>query len=145
MLTFFVPGKPVPKGSMKAFMRRNMRFPVVTNDNPKSKPWASLVSLVAADEARKQGWPVGTGPVNVLLSFCMPRPAGHYGSGAHKAILRPSAPGLPAVKPDLDKLTRLVLDALTGIVWRDDGQVCSLTAHKQYADAPGVMVTVEEV
>ena len=37
-LRFFVPGIPAPQGSMRAFMRPGARFPVVTADNPKTKP-----------------------------------------------------------------------------------------------------------
>jgi len=36
VLTFFVPGIPAPQGSMRAFMPKGARFPVVTADNPKT-------------------------------------------------------------------------------------------------------------
>jgi Holliday junction resolvase RusA-like endonuclease len=45
--------------------------------------------------------------------------------------------------PDLDKLTRAILDALTAVVWLDDRQVVSLTATKTQGPLPGVVVTVE--
>ena len=32
--------------------------------------------------------------------------------------------------PDLDKLVRAVLDALTGIAWLDDKQVVTIVAHR---------------
>jgi hypothetical protein len=38
-------------------------------------------------------------------------------------------------KPDLDKLTRAVKDALTLVVWQDDSQVVQMTARKAYAAA----------
>jgi Holliday junction resolvase RusA-like endonuclease len=44
--------------------------------------------------------------------------------------------------PDLDKLIRAILDALTGVVWRDDGQVVDIVASKVYADTPGVDVVI---
>ena len=34
--------------------------------------------------------------------------------------------------PDLDKLTRAVLDALTGVLYNDDRQVVKIEAFKQY-------------
>lgn len=37
-------------------------------------------------------------------------------------------------KPDRDNLDKAVLDALTGIFWHDDCQVCSGTIEKQIAD-----------
>jgi Holliday junction resolvase RusA-like endonuclease len=38
----------------------------------------------------------------------------------------------PDKPPDIDKLTRSILDSLTQVVWIDDGQVIALTARKQY-------------
>lgn len=48
-------------------------------------------------------------------------------------------------KPDLDNLAKSVLDALNGIVWRDDAQVASLSMSKQIAagdECPGVLIRV---
>nr|DAN37658.1 MAG TPA: Endodeoxyribonuclease RusA [Caudoviricetes sp.] len=54
---------------------------------------------------------------------------------------------VPAVKPDLDKLTRAVFDALTDAgVWRDDSRVVDMRVTKRYEDAeavPGVWVEVQ--
>lgn len=52
----------------------------------------------------------------------------------------------PCVKqPDIDKLQRMLFDALTGIVWRDDSQVSFVTANKVYAwnDRPGCVVVID--
>ena len=54
------------------------------------------------------------------------------------------ASALPDRAPDLDKLVRAALDALTGIVFGDDGQVCELYAHKLYGDGPGSLVVEVE-
>lgn len=41
---------------------------------------------------------------------------------------------LPHTKqPDVDKLLRMILDAMTGIVWGDDSQVAFATINKTYA------------
>jgi crossover junction endodeoxyribonuclease RusA len=53
-----------------------------------------------------------------------------------KTVNRPE----PSVAPDLDKLVRAVLDGLTAIAYRDDGQVVRLTAAKVYGVNPGVWV-----
>jgi len=55
---------------------------------------------------------------------------------------------VPATRPDIDKLSRAVLDALTGIVFSDDAQVADLQAHKFFADAErpvGVRVVCVQV
>lgn len=53
--------------------------------------------------------------------------------------------GDPITFPDVDKLTRAAIDAMTGIVWKDDKQVTKITAEKRYPDkaageVPGVIV-----
>lgn len=53
----------------------------------------------------------------------------------------------PIVKPDLDKLERLVLDAFTGVVYLDDAQVTKVDKEKEYAEGAeksGVYVEVFE-
>ena len=76
----------------------------------------------------------------VQLAFILPRPRGHYGVRG----LRPSAPRYPGRKPDIDKLTRAVLDALVaGGGIRDDARVVRLHADKTYfrrRRGPGVAV-----
>ena len=49
---------------------------------------------------------------------------------------------LPTVPPDLDKLIRAVLDALTGIAYQDDAQVVELLTSKKYGAEPGVDISI---
>lgn len=48
-------------------------------------------------------------------------------------------------KPDIDNLQKSVLDALNGIAYIDDGQVCNIQARKQYADFDGVIIEIEKI
>jgi Holliday junction resolvase RusA-like endonuclease len=72
-----------------------------------------------------------TGAVCVRLTFSLRRPRGHY---RPNGMLRDAAPSFPTVKPDLDKLVRSTLDALTmsGVI-EDDARIWGLSASKQYA------------
>ena len=117
-IIFDVYGVPQPKGSAKAFMPRGARFPVVTNDNPNTKAWERAIR----DAAQPHAGTLLLGGVNVACCFELPRP---------KSLPKKVQQHLK--KPDIDKLARSVLDALTGILWRDDSQVVSLTVTKQYA------------
>jgi Holliday junction resolvase RusA-like endonuclease len=36
-------------------------------------------------------------------------------------------------KPDIDNLTKAILDALNGIAWNDDAQVAQITAKKVWS------------
>ena len=70
----------------------------------------------------------------VHASFYLPRPKSHF----TKRGVRLSAPWWPVTKPDLDKLTRALLDALTDAgIWRDDSQAVELHAEKIYHDQAG--------
>jgi Holliday junction resolvase RusA-like endonuclease len=140
MITFFVPGVPVPKGSAKAFVVKGRA--IVTQDNrAKQKPWASLITYTAEQYCR--GMSEGNGPRSLVLTFFMPRPKSHYGTGKNAARVKPEAPEQHTKKPDLDKLVRCVKDALTGVAWADDSQVSNLAACKIYrGDSPGVLVTI---
>lgn len=93
-----------------------------------------MIAAVAGDAM--QGRPSFEGAVQLTARFFLPRP---------KALLRRSLPHTKA--PDCDKLVRALLDAITGVVYRDDSQVTSIVASKAYAvnDPVGVEVTVEAV
>ncbi len=141
VLTFRVFGEAQPQGSSKAFVPKGWTRPIVTSDNPKNKGWRQLVAeganraladLPAYDREVIQG------PVRVTIAFYLPRP---------KALMRPNRPVAHLKAPDVDKLCRSCLDALTHVVWRDDSQVVELTAFKGYADVddlPHVDIRVEE-
>lgn len=50
------------------------------------------------------------------------------------------------VKPDCDNLTKLVCDALNGILWKDDAQIVNLKASKNYSESNGfIELKVEEI
>lgn len=50
---------------------------------------------------------------------------------------------LPTVKPDVDNIAKIILDALNGIAFEDDKNVTSLQIDKCYSNEPGVTVTIE--
>jgi Holliday junction resolvase RusA-like endonuclease len=128
-LTIVVPGVPVPQGSLRAFTRNGHAW--ATSDNPRTRPWKAAVTSEAAQIVEAAGLANPAyehRPVAVAITFRFPRPRGHFG----KRGLLPSAPAQMTTMPDIDKLVRAVLDALTGIVWRDDAQVVVLDIRKVY-------------
>jgi Holliday junction resolvase RusA-like endonuclease len=139
-IQFFVHGLPIPQGSKKVIGRN-----VIEMADARLRSWRQDVASTAKSVMAQEGAEAGIEPVDVRLMFFLPRPQGHYGSGRNANRLKPSAPATPAVHPDLDKLVRSVLDALTGVCFRDDKQVVSLTAAKLYSDgdsSPGLMAAV---
>lgn len=149
LLAIFVPGLPAPQGSKRYLGSSPGGRPRAVESSKRVKPWRHDVMMAAA-EAYGREHPSSM-PVAVTLAFAMPRPASHYlpASGRRpEPVLRPEAPLWPAKKPDVDKLSRAILDALkAGSVYMDDGQVCDLRASKVYvaADQQGVHIHVREL
>jgi crossover junction endodeoxyribonuclease RusA len=133
-MTFRVHGTPIAQGSMRGFIARGKgdgkAHVILTAANTKTEPWRQDVAM-AAIKAKVPH--VAIGPIKVQITFHLPRPKS-----------RPKKHTHPDVRPDLDKLQRAVLDALTGIAWRDDAQVCAIAAEKCYTTtAIGADITVE--
>lgn len=75
-------------------------------------------------------------PVWASVTFRLLRPASHYGTGKNAATVKPSAPEWPVGYPDIDKLARCTLDALSGLAFQDDARIVSLYVGKAYATSP---------
>ncbi len=145
-LVFWVPGVPVTQGSVTAFVPRGGTRPVIVHKHSRELAgWRDAVAS-AADRAireweEKSGekWPARA-PVSVGLDFRLPVPK------SRPKVLRTAKQVAewqwPSKRPDLDKLIRACLDALTGIVISDDCQVCRLVSSKSYSDRPGVFCDI---
>lgn len=127
-MKFTVLGTPRPQGSMRGFVVKGRA--VLTSDNKRLKPWRDQVSISAI---RRLG---GMGPIerplsvaiSILFTFMRPKSA----KGRER----------PTVKPDLDKLIRAVLDALTGVVFEDDSQVTHIMASKEYGEVESCTIEI---
>ncbi len=125
--TITIPGQPVAQ-SRPRFSIRGGRAHVYDGD--KSRDYKLHVLLTAT----RQGAELMTGPVSVEILFLMQRPKSLPKKVKHHVK-----------KPDIDNLTKAILDGLNGVLWKDDSQVCELVARKIYTrDEPGVVLTVSE-
>lgn len=52
---------------------------------------------------------------------------------------------LPTKKPDSDNIIKIILDALNGIAYHDDSQICSIHFEKKYAEIPVTKITIKEI
>ena len=117
---FFVAGKPVPQGSLKFIHGRAIH--VRAQD-------LALWRADIANAARHAQVTKAQEGVEINVIFHMQRP---------KTVTRKE----PFKRPDIDKLARAVLDALTGVAYEDDEQVVKLVASKEYTDNPGVTIKI---
>lgn len=128
-------GLPKPQGSVKAFVAKG-RAHITSNHSNDFVVWRN-----ALVERAERVW-AGRDPLDVAkvgLVFTLPRPKSQpkYMSGFN----------LHWKTPDIDKLSRAVLDALVAAgVLSDDKVVWSLHASKYYQHEhgalPGVVITV---
>lgn len=122
-LTFTAMGVPAPKGSMKGFIPKGWTRPVLTNDNPRTKPWQEAVVSAALD-ALGDAPPIERA-CSLKVWFFLPRP-----NKLPKRVTLPER----SRGSDLDKLLRCVKDALTRAgVYRDDVLVCRTEHRKSFA------------
>lgn len=145
-----VHGTPAPQGSKRGFVVGN-RAVVVDDNKPVLRTWRQDVRD-ATEKALADRYPyvsMWDGAVGVEIQFLFARPKGHYRTGKNAHILRETAPLHPAVRPDIDKTTRAVLDALKSAgALKDDSRVTDLHAVKRYArrgQPPGAVITVREI
>lgn len=131
-ISFFVPGIPRPQGSKRAINHRTTGRPIVIESGGRPLvDWRGDIKREAI-EAMGDDTPLD-GPVGIWLGFRLPRPKSHPKTKITYPISR----------PDIDKLTRAVLDALTAVCYRDDAQITELLVFKEWAvDQPGVRVKV---
>lgn len=125
--------EPAPQGS-----KRHVGNGRMVEASVKVKPWRYAVSQAALElkEAMTDR------PVFIQITFLFNRPKSHYNS---KGQLKPVAPLYKSTKPDLDKLVRSTLDALTNVLIKDDSQVVNLICCKQYAnegELPGALINI---
>jgi len=133
VVSFTVPGQPVAKGRARI---STFGGHVRSYTPEKTRRYENQVSAYAA-EAMRNVPPMG-GPVEVVVDAHMLVPK----SWSLKKRLAAIAGQIkPTTKPDLDNIVK-ALDGMNGIVVVDVSQIVKLTATKQYAEIPQLIVSV---
>jgi len=127
-------GDPVPKA--RARTRRDGKFytPQKTVDFERSLAWA-------AKSAFKRQYPL-TGPLAMRVTATLRIPKSFTGQEREAAIAGLLA---PYSKPDLDNLVKAAKDALNGIVYKDDAQVCEEISRKEYGEVPKIRIEIAQL
>jgi Holliday junction resolvase RusA-like endonuclease len=130
--------EPAPQGSKKYVGTRKTAagnsIPMIVESSPRLPAWRKAVSEAVVQAMKDSGDDSKfVGAVKVEAVFYLTR--------------RPSVKrALPTVPPDVDKITRSLLDGITAKgagVWGDDSQVVRLEVSKVYATGQaGVAVTI---
>ncbi len=119
--TVLMEGRPVPKARPRVF-RGHAATPKRTQQ--------AEAQLLAIYMIQNPGEEPFTGPVGVDCSFYMP-----IATSWSKSKKKMAAEGLLPCKgrPDIDNLTKLVLDALNGFAFKDDSQIIVQISRKLYS------------
>ena len=140
-ITFFVPGKCITQGSFNP----GRRF----YNSKELMNWRKSIQLLARAAKMPQDWATSK-PMIVTAIFVFDRPRSHFRTGKNAHLLKDDASLCHAQKPDIDKLVRALLDAITlsATIWNDDCQVVRMDAEKWWASyatsKPGVTVTIRQ-
>jgi Holliday junction resolvase RusA-like endonuclease len=129
-VAFSVLGLPVAKG--RARVTRNGTY-----TPKKTRVFEADVAATARDAMGPLKPCVGS--VFLSLVVFLPVPKGwpkHRRNAALAGLVH------PVVRPDLDNYEKAVTDALNGIVYDDDSQVCDVVKSKRYAATPRVCIEV---
>lgn len=125
--SLFVPGEPksTQTGSVVR-LPSGRAFPRYRNSE-----WSNRVAMAAAAAPPHE---LFSGALKASLTFTRTRPA-----SLKRGV------DYPTTRPDLDGYAKKLLDALNGIVYRDDAQLVQITLVKRFGDMPGVEIRVEAV
>lgn len=134
--SFTVHGLPMGKGSLSRMPNGAMLPAGTAASRIRVASWRDDVRAEALRAMGDRGPFLGA--IRLGVDFTLPYPA---------SLIRKYQQGWwPHIKtPDVDKLLRALLDHLTGIVWRDDSQVCYVMLSKAYAwdHRPGAQVVAD--
>jgi crossover junction endodeoxyribonuclease RusA len=129
-------GIPIPQGSKTAFVVKGRAVVTDGKKGPALKEWRMAIAWEARKWLSETNTAPIDGPIKLAVTFYMPRP-----KSAPKRVL------FPATRPDLDKLTRAVGDALAGIIYTEDSRIVDIVVSKRFAvnSAPRAEIAVEAV
>lgn len=129
---FRVDGEAVPQGSWVAFISKTTGHAMAKPSNERDlKAWRRHVAQTAM--ARRPPWlrEPRDGSIYVGLVFVRERGDDYLADGH---TLKKGARRFPDTSPDIDKLTRAMLDALTDVAFTNDARVVTCLATKRYAE-----------
>ncbi len=130
MITFTVPGEPVPQPRQRFTVVAGFPKPYKDEKHPVHafRQAVALSATIAGLKKRSE-------PMNVCIVAVFRRPASHVTA---KGIVKATAPRVP--RPDVDNLAKAVLDALGDFF--DDTLVESLQVSKSYGDVAHTKVVI---
>jgi Holliday junction resolvase RusA-like endonuclease len=137
-ISIILPGEPVAKGRARTrivYPRHGTPFvshytPAETATYERGLAWVGKVAM--------RGRAPLEGALKVVVTAYMSVPASWSGAKKARADTHEIR---PSVKPDADNILK-ILDALNGVVWRDDAQIVEAHVVKVYSREPRLEIEV---
>ena len=130
-VTWRVYGKPIAKGRPRYSGKSDTWYTPGKTGRQENK-----IARVWLDESNDKF----SGPLEVemVFAFAMPKSTSKRMRERLVGRERPK-------KPDIDNLVKTVLDGCNGVVYRDDAQICRISARKIYGNEDYTEITVREI
>lgn len=129
-VAFVIPGEPVQWARPGQGRKPGSKTKTIRYTKGPQRAHMEVVQRAWLVAGRPQ---LPTGPLEIDVTFYLPRPKSHVGTGRNAGTLRTSAPAFPTGVPDCSNLIKLVEDALNTLAWADDALFVDATARKRYA------------
>lgn len=128
-----IPGEMRGKGRPKFSTRGGFARAYTDAKTVSAENWVKTCAV------EQVGNPVLEGPLSVSVAISVGVPVSWSKKKRAAALageIRPTG------KPDFDNTSKLICDALNGIVWKDDAQITDARFSKRYAETPETAVMV---
>lgn len=136
LISFFLPGEPVPKGRHRTAIQGNRVRTYTPKPTADYERYVKTACQIAMIEQKVK--PI-KGPVWLNLLFTMPVPASWSKAKRHDAVCGRIR---HVSKPDLSNLLKAVEDGLNGVAYKDDAAIGHMYVSKVYGREPGVLIQV---
>ena len=135
-LMFEIPGSPIGQGRPKF---STINGYAKAYDPEKSRNYKAYVKMLATQAMKENDFEMITGPcaIQIFAFFDVPKSKSKkFKEAALEGKERPTK------KPDADNIVKAILDALNGLIYKDDSCIVDLHCIKYYSDVPRVEVYV---
>ena len=141
MITIRIPGPPQGKGRARTVKKGSFTH----SYTPKNTAlYENLIKVLAMQEMEKTGARMIDGPVKMIIEAYYEIPKST--SKRQRAEMERGIKK-PCKKPDVDNIVKAAGDALNGVAYRDDVQICDLRIIKRYTTSDinsQVIISIEE-
>ncbi len=128
-------GKPIPNSRRTGVDRKSGR--VWSYRSKKTDNYHAAIQVQAQDSMN--GRPPLEGPVLIEILVRLPVPKSWSKKKKQHAFM---GSVMPTKRPDIDNFQKVVFDALSTVVFRDDSQITDCKFAKRYSESPALIIRV---